>query len=216
MTSKSLHRTLSLLFSVLITIANAFADETREEKEVSLCDRFGIKMNAAYLAAGVTNIGAEMVVSNHWSIDLPFVYSPYTLARTYRMRLMYLQPEARYWLDCPLKGHFFGIHAHVGVANVSFDRVSRCQTPDGFYGGGVSYGYSLAIARRWSVEFIVGAGYLFTKYDAYHNVGIHSGQRYRKGVPLNYWGIDRLGINFIYRFGDKSGRIGKRKGVVAE
>ena len=53
-------------------------------------DRFDIKMNAAYLAAGVTNIGAEMAVSDHWTIDLPLVYSPYTLAQTYRMRFYHI------------------------------------------------------------------------------------------------------------------------------
>ena len=130
------------------------------------------------------------------------------------MRFLYIQPEARYWLDRPLKGHFFGVHAHVGVANVSFDHDNRYQTPNGFYGGGISYGYSLPIAKRWSVEFTIGAGYFFTKYDTYYNIGIPIGQRYKKGTPLNYWGIDKLGINFVYRFGDKSGK--KRKEVVVE
>lgn len=176
-------------------------------------DRFDIKTNAAYLAAGVTNIGFEMAVSRHWSIDLPFVYSPYTLAQNYRMRFLYLQPEARYWLNRPLRGHFFGVHAHVGVANVSLDHDNRYQTPNGFYGGGISYGYSLPVAKRWSIEFTVGAGYFFTKYDTYYNIGIPIGQRYKKGTPLNYWGIDKVGINIVYRFGDKSG---KRKEVVVE
>jgi len=173
-------------------------------------DRFAIKTNAAYLAAGVTNIGAEMAVSPNWSIDLPIVYSPYTLARKYRMRFLYAQPEARYWLDRPFTGHFFGLHANVGVANVSFND-SRYQTPNGFYGGGISYGFSLPIARRWSMEFTLGLGYFHTEYDSYYNIGIPVGARYEKGKPLNYWGIDKLGINFVYRFGDKSG---KRKEAV--
>lgn len=171
--------------------------------------KFALKTNAAYLAAGVTNIGAEMAVSPHWSIDLPLVYSPYTLARAYRMRFLYIQPEARYWLGHPLKGHFFGVHAHAGVANVSFDHDNRYQTPNGFYGAGISYGYSLPIAKRWSLEFTIGAGYFFTKYDTYYNIGTSIGQRYKKGTPLNYWGIDKLGINFVYRFGHKSAKTGK-------
>lgn len=173
-------------------------------------DRFAIKTNAAYLAAGVTNIGGEMAVSDRWSIDLPIVYSPYTLARTYRMRFLYIQPEARFWLDRPLLGHFFGVHAHVGIANVSFDR-GRYQTPDGFFGGGISYGYSLPVAKRWSIEFTIGFGYFHTKYDSYYNVSIPEGQRFEKGTPLNYWGIDKLGINIVYRFGDKSGKMRKEE-----
>lgn len=169
-------------------------------------DRFSIKTNAAYLAAGVTNIGGEMAFADHWSVDLPIVYSPYTLARTYRLRFLYTQPEARYWFDRPLKGHFFGAHINIGVANVSLDDDSRYQTPGGFYGAGISYGYSLPIAKRWSIEFTIGAGFLYTQYDTYYNIGIPNGMRYEKDRPFSYWGLDKFGINIVYRFGEKSGR----------
>lgn len=202
--------TLAIVAQPVDTIAAPLPAIAAKER---LYDRFAIKTNAAYLAAGVTNIGFEMALSPHWSIDLPLVYSPYTLARNYRMRFLYLQPEARYWLDRPLRGHFFGIHAHAGVANISLDNKDRYQTPDGFYGAGISYGYSLPLAKRWSMEFTIGAGYFHTKYDSYHNTGIPTGQRYRKGTPLNYWGIDKVGINIVYRFGHKSD---KRKEVVEE
>lgn len=172
--------------------------------------RYVLKANALYYAAGVTNIGAELVVSSHWSIDLPIVYSPYTLARNYRLRFLYIQPEARYWLDSPLSGHFFGVHLNVGIANVSLNKHSRYQTPDGFYGGGISYGYTLSVAKRWSIEFTIGIGYFFTKYDAYYNNRVPIGARYKKGVPFRYWGIDKAGINIVYRLGKK---FGKRKEV---
>lgn len=70
------------------------ADTSRRENPSY--DRFALKTDAAYLAAGVANIGAEIAVSDRWSIDLPLVYSPYTLARNYRMRFLYIQPEARF------------------------------------------------------------------------------------------------------------------------
>lgn len=167
-------------------------------------DRWAIKSNALYLAAGVTNVGGEYAFHPHWSVDLPLVWSPYTLARTYRMRFLYIQPEARYWLDRPMKGHFFGVHLHAGVFNVSFDRNNRYQSEKGFHGGGISYGYSLPFAKRWSAEFTVGVGYAFTKYCTYYNVP--NGIRYEKDIPYNYWGITKLGINIVYRFGDKSGK----------
>lgn len=171
-------------------------------------DRGAIKSNALYLAAGVTNIGGEYAFHPHWSVDLPLVYSPYTLARTYRMRFLYIQPEARYWLDRPMKGHFFGVHLHAGVFNVSFNR-NRYQSEKGFHGAGISYGYAMPLSRRWSMEFTVGVGYAFTKYCAYDNAP--DGIRYKKDVPYNYWGITKLGLNFVYRFGDKCGKTKARK-----
>lgn len=170
-------------------------------------DRWAIKSNALYLAAGVTNIGGEYAFHPHWSVDLPLVYSPYTIARRYRMRFLYIQPEARYWLDRPMKGHFFGVHLHAGVFNVSLDNKNRYQSEKGFHGAGISYGYAMPLSRRWSIEFTVGVGYAFTKYCTYYNVP--NGLRYEKDRPYNYWGLTKLGLNFVYRFGDKCGKTRK-------
>ena len=172
-------------------------------------DRWAIKSNALYLAAGVTNIGGEYAFHRHWSVDLPLVYSPYTLARTYRMRFLYIQPEARYWLDRPMKGHFFGVHLHAGVFNVSLDNKNRYQSEKGFHGAGISYGYAMPLSRRWSMEFTIGVGYAFTKYCTYYNVP--NGIRYEKDIPYHYWGLTKLGLNFVYRFGDKCGKTKSRK-----
>lgn len=172
-------------------------------------DRWAIKSNALYLAAGVTNIGGEYAFHPHWSVDLPLVYSPYTIARRYRMRFLYIQPEARYWLDRPMKGHFFGVHLHAGVFNVSLDDKNRYQSEKGFHGAGISYGYAMPLSRRWSMEFTVGVGYAFTKYCTYYNVP--NGIRYEKDIPYHYWGLTKLGINFVYRFGDKCGKPKKIK-----
>lgn len=170
-------------------------------------DRWAIKSNALYLAAGVTNIGGEYAFHPHWSVDLPLVYSPYTLARTYRMRFLYIQPEARYWLNRPMRGHFFGVHLHAGVFNVSLDNKNRYQSEKGFHGAGISYGYAMPLSRRWSMEFTVGVGYAFTRYCTYYNVP--NGLRYEKDRPYNYWGLTKLGLNFVYRFGDKCGKTRK-------
>lgn len=172
-------------------------------------DRWAIKSNALYLAAGVTNIGGEYAFHPHWSVDFPLVYSPYTLARTYRMRFLYIQPEARYWLNRPMKGHFFGVHLHAGVFNVSLDNKNRYQSEKGFHGAGISYGYAMPLSRRWSMEFTVGVGYAFTKYCTYYNVP--NGIRYEKDIPYHYWGLTKLGLNFVYRFGDKCGKPKKIK-----
>ncbi len=170
-------------------------------------DRWAIKSNALYLAAGVANIGGEYAFHPHWSVDLPLVYSPYTIARKYRMRFLYIQPEARYWLDRPMKGHFFGVHLHAGVFNVSLDDRNRYQSEKGFHGAGISYGYAMPLSRRWSMEFTVGVGYAFTKYCTYYNVP--NGIRYEKDLPYHYWGLTKLGLNFVYRFGDKCGKLRK-------
>jgi len=161
--------------------------------------RWAIKTNVAYLAATVANLGVEFGVSPHFSIDLPVLYSPYTIARDYRLRLLVIQPELRYWLREPMHGHFFGVHLNMGAFNISVDSKNRYQSPDGFYGIGLSYGYTLPLSRHWAAEFSLGAGYVHTKYDVYYN--IPNGARYEKGQSYNYWGLTKVGIGLMYRFG---------------
>ena len=161
--------------------------------------RWAIKTNVAYLAATVANLGVEYSFGDHYSIDLPIIYSPYTVARDYRLRFLAVQPEFRYWLKAPMKGHFFGVHLNIGAFNIAVDNKNRYQSPDGFYGVGLSYGYVLPFARHWAAEFTVGAGYVHTKYDTYYN--IPNGARFEKGRAYNYWGLTKVGINLLYWFG---------------
>lgn len=161
--------------------------------------RWAVKTNVAYLAATVANIGVEYSFGERYSIDLPVIYSPYTVARDYRIRFLAVQPEFRCWLKSPMKGHFFGVHLNIGAFNISVDDKNRYQSPDGFYGVGLSYGYALPFARHWAAEFTVGAGYVYTKYDTYYN--IPNGARFEKGTPYNYWGLTKAGVSLVYRFG---------------
>lgn len=161
--------------------------------------RWAVKTNVAYLAATVANFGTEYSFGKHYSVDLPIIYSPYTVARDYRLRFLAVQPEFRYWLGTPMQGHFFGAHLNIGAFNISVDKEKRYQSPNGFYGVGLSYGYVLSFARHWGAEFTVGAGYVHAKYDVYYN--IPNGARYERGIPYNYWGLTKVGINLVYRFG---------------
>lgn len=176
-------------------------DEQSSERAVTVSSRprWAVKTNVAYLAITVANLGAEFAFGKHYSLDLPVVYSPYTVSRTFRLRFIVVQPEFRYWLGIPMKGHFLGLHLNMGAFNISMDGRTRYQSPDGFYGAGLSYGYAQPFGHRWGAEFTVGAGYVRTKYDAYYN--IENGARYDRNMPYNYWGLTRVGINLVYKFG---------------
>ena len=173
--------------------------EIDQSAEQTSSYRWAIKTNVAYLAATVANLGVEFRVAPHFSVDIPVLYSPYTVAQDYRLRLLAVQPELRYWLREPMQGHFFGVHLNVGAFNIAVDSKNRYQSPDGFYGVGLSYGYTLPLSRHWAAEFTLGAGYVHTKYDVYYN--IPNGACYEKGQSYNYWGLTKVGIGLMYRFG---------------
>lgn len=161
---------------------------------------FAIKTNVAYLAATVLNLGVEIGFGKHYSIDFPVVYSPYTVKSTYKLKVLALQPEFRYWLKTPMKGHFFGVHAHVGWFNVAMNCTSRYQDNRPLFGAGISYGYALPFSKHWGAEFTIGAGYANMSYDVFYNE--ENGKQYDCGVK-NYWGITKLGVTLIYKFNIK-------------
>ena len=161
--------------------------------------QWALKTNVAYLAATVANLGVEFGFGSHYSIDLPIIYSPYTVARDYRLRFLAIQPEFRYWLHSPMQGHFFGAHLNIGAFNLSVNNEKRYQSPDGFYGIGLSYGYMLPFAHHWAAEFTIGAGYVHTKYDTYYNIS--DGARIDRNSSYNYWGITKVGVGLVYKFG---------------
>lgn len=160
-----------------------------------------VKTNLAVWAATVANLGVEFGFGRHYSVDVPVIYSPYTVRRVYRMNLFAVQPEFRYWLDRPFRGHFFGLHLHSGGFNIAVDARTRYQDCRPFWGTGISYGYVVPLNRRWGAEFTLGAGFVNVKYDQFYN--IPNGARYGHGLTHTYWGVTRAGITLLYRFGFK-------------
>ncbi|PXV59443.1 uncharacterized protein DUF3575 [Dysgonomonas alginatilytica] len=166
---------------------------------------FLVKSNLAYLSAAVANIGIEYPLAKHWSLDLPVIYSPYTISRNYKLRLLAFQPEIRYWKDRALKGHYLGMHLHTAWFNVATDSKNRYQDRDGntpLWGAGLAYGYSLPLKGNWGIDFGIGAGYTRIVYDTFVNEP--NGQKYATDTR-NYWGITRVGITLTYRINLKTG-----------
>ena len=160
-----------------------------------------VKTYLAVWAATVANLGVEFGFGRHYSVDMPVIYSPYTVRRVYRMNLFAVQPEFRYWLDRPFRGHFFGFYLHSGGFNIAVDARTRYQDCRPFWGAGISYGYVVPLNRCWGAEFTLGAGFVNVKYDQFYN--IPNGARYGHGLTHTYWGVTRAGITLLYRFGFK-------------
>lgn len=155
------------------------------------------KTNALLLGAGIANLGAEVRLADRFSLDFPVIYSPYTIKNDYRLRVLGLQPEFRFWLKNFTQGHFFGLTGNFAWFNVSMSNDNRYQDTDNrpLMGFGVSYGYSWRVHPSLAIEFTAGAGYANIHYDVFYNV--HNGIQYNSGVK-NYWGLTKAGISIVY------------------
>ncbi len=156
-----------------------------------------VKTNIAHYAGAVANIGAEVQLHPHFSLDMPVNLSFWDMERAHGLRLVLFQPEARYWFRNAGSGHFIGVHAHVAGFNVQWNDWRYQSAGRPLFGGGISYGYSLRISEHWNFEFNIGAGYANMKYDRFYN--IDNGAWAGNGV-YEYWGITRLGLSLVYKF----------------
>ncbi|MFQ7040506.1 MAG: DUF3575 domain-containing protein [Barnesiella sp.] len=158
---------------------------------------FAVKTNFAAWAGTIMNLAADVQVSEHISVELPVLWCPWYVSDKHAAKTFTIQPEGRWWLARPGKGHFFGIHAHVSWFNVKWNRDRYQDTGRPLLGAGISYGYLLPFNQHWAGEFTLGAGYANMKYDTYYN--IDNGARIDTRTK-NYWGITRVGISVVYRF----------------
>ena len=162
---------------------------------------FALKTNLLGDALLCANLGFEFELWPRWSIDVPVWYSPYDITQRWRIRLLAIQPELRYWPKEAGRGHYFGLHTSVVGFNVSFNGPYRYQDPNyAAFGLGVGYGYAFHLdkAHRWGLEAQVGAGYISYRWIKYHNTG-RNGAEVSRGHGT-YWGITRLGVTLSYKF----------------
>jgi hypothetical protein len=167
--------------------------------------RFALKTNLLYGAATLTpNIAAEIALSRRSTIELSYSNNPwnYKAEMPSNKKLLHgiVSAEYRYWLCDRFSGHFFGVNALYSEYNVSghdiptlFEKEFRYQ--GNAYGGGVTYGYSLPVAKRWNVEFTAGVGVLQMKYDRYSCLTCDT-----NAVPATktWFGPTNLGINLVF------------------
>lgn len=171
-----------------------------------------IKTNMLYDLAAVPNVGLELYLGHGWSLSADGMYAWWSKDSSHRYWRIYGGGlTARRWFGKaasrkPLTGHHIGLYA--GVVTFDFEWGKR-----GYMGGiprgtlfdrcmvfgGVEYGYSLPVSRRFNIDFTLGIGYLGGKYIKYDPVNGHYFED--SVVKLNYFGPTRAEVSLVWLFG---------------
>lgn len=149
------------------------------------------------------NIGAEVKLSERFSLEAGFHYNPFPAGKDKRWKHWFVQPELRYWMCQPFGGHFFGVHLMYGEYNVGNMKLPlglfkgvRSQRYEGdFLGAGLSYGYHFILSPRWSIETSLGVGFLRTKYERYRC--FHCGEQ-TGGGSKNFIAPTKAAVSLVY------------------
>lgn len=178
-------------------------------RQETKAQQFSLKTNLLYDATATVNIGGELKVAPHWSIDLSGNLNSWSFNNGRRWKHWMIQPEARYWLCDATAGHFFALHALGGqfnfghlsfahdFAGIEFGEL-RSRRYQGWAGGlGLAYGYSWVLGRHWNIEAEIGLGYIYSNYDIYECEGC--GRKVDKGHK-GFFSPTKAAVNIIYVF----------------
>ncbi len=123
--------------------------------ESAFAQRIGLKTNALYLAAMSPNIGAEFRINRHVTLNFEAMGSLLKVGKI-DTKMLAFSPEARYWFSArPQAGHFMGLMAIASNYDLLLDDTRHKGDS---WGGGLTYGYSFVLGRRWSLETTIGVG----------------------------------------------------------
>lgn len=172
---------------------------------------FALKTNLLYDATATVNLGAELRLAPKWSLDLSGNVNMWSFSNGRRWKHWLAQPEVRYWFCRSMGGHFVGLHALGGQANVGkvnldaldwldseFSNFKDKRAQGWFAGGGIAYGYSWLLSRHWNLEAELGIGYIYTRYDVFECAGC--GKKTATDRTHNYFGPTKAAINIVYVF----------------
>ena len=171
--------------------------------------KVGIKTNILPDALLSPNLGIEIGLKPHWSLDITGEGNFWTVDR-HKWKHWLVQPEARYWLCERFAGHFFGLHGIGGefnfgniknslnVLGMDFSQLSDKRYQGWGVGAGIGYGYSWIINDHWNFEAEIGVGYIYTRYDVYPCA--NCGTKLESDKSHNYVGPTKAALNLVYVF----------------
>lgn len=168
--------------------------------------------NMLYDALLVPNISVEFYLGKNWSISADWMYGWWDTDRRHRYWRIYGGDLAvRRWFGSaadrkPLTGHHAGVYASAFTYDFEFGgRGQMGGKPGGSlwdranYAVGLEYGYSLPVASRFNIDFTIGAGYMWGRYQEYKPIDGH--YVWQKSKQRRWFGPTRLQVSFIWLLG---------------
>lgn len=164
-----------------------------------------VKTNLVWWAAkGTLNIGGEVGLGKRTSLELSGGNNRWNLRgsdeNNKKLTHWIIKPEFRYWLCERFNGHFFGLHGFYGQYNVGGYDIPLLFEKEYRYEGdvwavGINYGYHLALAKRWGLEFTAGVGMAWLNYvkSECPKCGDEIGE-----TGKTYYGPTELGVKVVF------------------
>ena len=164
-----------------------------------------LKTNILYDALLLPNLAVEFYIPGRWSIEVEGDWSWWnTGSKEKYWRIQSAGIELRKWMgkkykNRPLNGHYLGLYGMAGTYDVKLEE--RGYLSDWSYSVGLSYGYSLPIAKRLNLEFGLALGYLGGEYKDYHYDSYDSHFPWERTRQRHYFGPTKAKAALVWLIG---------------
>lgn len=164
----------------------------------------GLKTNLLYDAVTALNFEVEVPIGNHWSVAVEDVFPWWEKDNKYCLEMWEIGAEVRYWFSNnlhkadKLRGHFLGAYAMSSKYDFQWDH-DLCYQGE-YWSVGLTYGYSIKLARRLNMEFSLSVGWFSTDYRRYFpadDYGLLWHDWARDG-KTSFFGPTKLKVSLVY------------------
>lgn len=171
--------------------------------------KIGIKTNIISDAVTSPSLGIEFKMSPRWTFDISGQMNAWNIHER-RWRHWMIMPEIRVWYCDAFQGSFWAIHLLGGQYNVGnintdlkflgsdFSGLKDHRYQGWAAGAGIGYGYDWVLGIHWNLEFEIGIGWIYTRYDEFPC--ITCGKAELRNQPHNYFGPTKLALSLEYLF----------------
>jgi hypothetical protein len=166
-----------------------------------------LKTNLLYDAVLLPNLTAEFWLGSRLSLAIEGNWSWWTrndpIQNWWYHRIQAAGAELRYWMKSPhpLNGHAVGVYYIFGDYDIRLstkDEYSKGWLSYGSRSAGVTYAYSMPIARKFNLEFGLGLGFLGGRYYQYDYCMQHEEWTQRAVYNRKYFGPTRVGVSIVW------------------
>lgn len=184
---------------------------------------FALYSNLLYDAVAIPNLGFEVALSRRLSIAADWHYAWWQSEKRHRhwktyggyLALRYRFGQGDDAAGTPFRGHHVGIYGQALLYNFEWGGkgyMSGTVLRDMFHNptvaAGVEYGYTLPLARRFSLDFNIGVGYMWGQYYEYTPIDDHNVWQATK--QRRFFGPTKLEVNLVWLIG--RGNTNNKKG----
>ena len=185
-------------------------DTVLVEPTVGYTPSLALRTNLLYDAVLIPNIGVELYLGHQWTIGLDWFYTWFSSNSRHRYWQGYggYLTLRRYFgrnASLPsnrLKGHHLGLYVLGMTYDVEWGGRGYQAARFGF-GGGVEYGYSLALGRRLCLDFSLGVGFQDGEYKEYDPMDDH--YVWQSTRKRHWWGPTKAEVSLKWLLGKKGG-----------